>query len=184
MVKLWTTALAALAFGSSVQALGQDRCIVFSNSHGRRDLDAQVVLGGQHPEHPPGKRPFILASAKDKHATPILLDSEDDEAIHIAAHSFAKDVERVTGVKPRVYNNTLPQGTKQAIMVGSAGSGLIGGIGLQHVTDMQGKWEVFDARVVERVRGLDEAVVIAGSDRVSRLWWASLTAARDNLWHV
>jgi hypothetical protein len=131
--------------------------------------------GGQHPEHPPqaphpphrGSHGFILASSAHHYAAPILLDSSDDYAIHIAAGSFAKDIERVTGVRPRVYNDTLPKGTTKAVLVGSAGSGLVGGIGLEHVRELEGKWEAFDARVVQRVRGLEEALVISGSDRVS-----------------
>lgn len=128
--------------------------------------------GGQHPEHPPhpphrGSHGFILASSAHHYAAPILLDSSDDYAIHIAAVNFAKDIERVTGVRPRVYNDTLPKGTTTAVVVGTSGSGLVGGIGLEHVRELEGKWEAFDARVVQRVRGLEEALVISGSDRVS-----------------
>ncbi|BEI93530.1 uncharacterized protein CcaverHIS019_0511580 [Cutaneotrichosporon cavernicola] len=120
-----------------------------------------------------------LASASG--ALPILYDSGDPEAVHIAVATFAEDVLRVVGVKPELNAGVLPPGTTAAIIVGTVGSTL-----LKCVRDHAGDsfeipheqlplaapglstddWEAFDARVISRpIDGIDEALVITGSDR-------------------
>jgi hypothetical protein len=152
-------------------ALGQKQCITFPQKGGHHrphhleTAEQQAVFSPT--DSASHSNDLLIASTHQKFALPLLLDSKDDDAIHLAAASFARDVEKVTGVRPHLYNNTLPKGTKRCIMVGSAGSGLVGGMGLEHVEKMKGKWEAFDVRVVDKARNLEEALVISGSDRVS-----------------
>ncbi|ORY30028.1 hypothetical protein BCR39DRAFT_598553 [Naematelia encephala] len=112
---------------------------------------------------------FYLSSKSSDKATPLLLDSQDDIAIHLAAQTFAHDVYRVTGLQPDLYNDTLPSGIHNAVVVGSAGSKLIGGIHENEYVgqlELKGKWESYDVRVVERpLHGLNRGLVIVGSDR-------------------
>lgn len=122
----------------------------------------------------PSNGALTLASSAAA-ALPILYDSGDSEAIHIAVRTFAEDILRVTGVKPEVYADTLPDGTASAIIAATVGSALLQRLGKKrtkpstedHLAPLDGKWESFDARVVsEPLEGLDEALVVAGSDRV------------------
>jgi hypothetical protein len=63
-------------------------------------------------------KPDLFHIASGEYATAILLDSKDDEAVHIAANIFADDVERVTGRRPTVHIDFLPKGTSTAIVLG------------------------------------------------------------------
>lgn len=127
----------ALAF-----ALGDDPCLLFAESHNS----------------------FTLFDTSSGSALPLLTDSHDPLAVHIAARTFVQDVYRVTGLIPEIYNDTLPSGTARAILVGTAGSSVIAGDGVRAVRD---KWEAWDARVVVSPRnGLKEGLVITGSDKV------------------
>jgi len=114
---------------------------------------------------------FLIASKSHKHTTPILLDSRDDEAIHVAAQTFADDVFKVTGLRPDLYNDTLPKTSPHAIIVGSVGSklvkSLLGETG--YVEELKGKWESYDIRVTKKpLQHIEEGLVVVGSDRVSQ----------------
>ncbi len=165
-------ALGALALSPAVSGLGGEKCVIFPHEHLLQPLSllskatslAQTILGRSSTSTP---RPFLIVS-KYHGATPLVLDSEDDEAIHVAAHFFAADVERVTGTKPKIYNGTLPRGTERAIVVGSTGSGLVRAQHPSWTGEMEGRWEVWDLRVVsgEQVGGVKEALMVTGSNRV------------------
>ena len=109
-------------------------------------------------------------------ALPILLDSQDAEAIHIAARSFAEDVFRVVGVRPEIYHDTLPHGSSGAIVAATVSSTLMkglqkGSIGAQVVmtsgsSELEGQWESYEMKVHSGVMGTKDALVITGSDRV------------------
>lgn len=129
--------------------------------------------------------PNALTIASSSAALPILYDSADPEAIRIAVATFAEDILRVTGVKPDVYADALPDGANVAVIVGTISSVLLKGVrrpvadgngqanGAQKPLAADGEpgkddWESFDARVVTHpIKGVDEALVISGSDRVS-----------------
>jgi len=159
--------LALLGGLSSVLALGERRVINFP------DLDHDVDVDPTHPQtawsaskhHNDG---FLLASKRHHFAAPILTSSKDDVAVHIAVATFAEDIKRVTGVRPSLHNDTLPHGSKQAIIVGSHGSELVHEIGGDEYEQLEGKWESYDIRVKENpIKDVQEALVITGSDRVS-----------------
>jgi len=75
----------------------------------------------------------------------------------------------VTGKKPELLNK-LPASQKNIIVIGSIDkSPLIGQLITEKkldVTGIKGKWEAFTLQVVQHpFKGIDNALVIAGSDR-------------------
>jgi hypothetical protein len=146
-------------------ALGEQRVIYFPE-HGSSDLEtgsAQAVFSAKHDAHA-----FTIAS-KD-YVAPFLLDSKDNVAIHLAARTLARDVHTITGIEPRLYNDSLPSNVSHAIIMGSVGSELVKGIkdGSKERDVIKGKWESYDVRVSKKpLKHLDFGLVITGSDRVS-----------------
>lgn len=139
----------------SVAALGGQQCLTFTTS----------------PDH------FALADHGS--LVPIITDSTDAEALHIAASTFADDLERVTGSRPAVFNDTVPDWADRVVMVGTASSPLVSS--RQGSNAVAGKWEAYDIRVVTApVDGVVEALVVTGSDKV-RHSAASLRAKADFL---
>jgi len=166
MLKSITLLLGVL---TTVHGLGQQQCLYFPDSHSTSDSRTdQVVFGTGHAS----KQEFILASSdKDADSLFILTSSKDNAAVHLAVASFVVDVEKVTGSKLKVYNDTLPGHNKKAVIVGTSGSEVVNGLrGYQGVVDdLEGKWESFDIRVLENpTHDLKEVMVISGSDRVSQ----------------
>ena len=180
------TLLGALAASQVALALGDPTCIYFPEKHHLTPpslLDTftssaktayQAILGRRSVVDVEEDRPFIISSydKKTHHrvSPPIIIDGGDDEAIHIAAHFFARDIERVTGLRPEIYNDTAPKGTESAIVIGSVDSGLVKAQEPKWTGEMRGRWEVWDARVVrgKEIKGVKEALMLTGSDRVSR----------------
>jgi len=115
-----------------VSALGGKQCLYFDNNDNN----------------------FLIADHGS--LVPIITDSSDAHSVHLAASTFADDLERVTGSRPWVGNDTVPDWASKVIMVGT-GSG----------NGLEGKWEAFDIRVVSNpMEGVEEALMIAGSDKV------------------
>jgi hypothetical protein len=101
---------------------------------------------------------------------PFLLDSKDNVAIHLAAGTLARDIHTITGIEPRLYNDSLPSNVSHAIIMGSIGSDLVNEIkeGSEEREVIKGKWESYDVRVSKKpLKHLDSGLVITGSDRVS-----------------
>jgi hypothetical protein len=165
MLKAIALLLGAL---SAVHGLGQQQCLYFPDSHSTSDsrTDQVVFENGQIPKHE-----FLLASSERKvDMVPILTSSKDNIAVHLAVASFVSDVEKVTGARLEVYNDTLPAHSQKAVIVSSSGSDIVKRLkGYQGVVDdLEGKWESFDIRVLKNpTHDLKEAMVIFGSDRVS-----------------
>ncbi|MFJ8533898.1 glycosyl hydrolase 115 family protein [Streptomyces sp. NPDC093591] len=103
-------------------------------------------------------------------AVDLYVDAADDPAVIRAAGDLQADVERVSGVRPRL-GHTLPE-------AGAAGLVLVGTLGASPVVDrlvaqgrldvsrVKGRWEASVSQVVERpLPGVERALVIAGSDR-------------------
>jgi hypothetical protein len=142
----------AIAFSfchfKSAFSLGQPQCLTFTSS----DTDFALVHAG--------------------FSAPILLNSSDNYAVHRAASDFIDDIERITGIRTKTYNDTLGSNSKTAVVVGTMGSKLVQQLirsgKLQDANDFDGKWESFHVQVVDTpMEGLDEALVIVGSDKVS-----------------
>jgi hypothetical protein len=173
MLKQSAVLLAGL---TTVQALGQHQCIHFPSS-ASADLTnggAQVVFdeAAGNPRANGQNADFLLVSTDHRlrrHGVPVLTSSKDNVAVHLAVANWVTDVEKVSGFKLEVYNDTLPSHSKSAVIVGTSSSDIVGDLkGYQGVRDdLDGKWESFDVRVLENPRkDLDHAVVISGSDRV------------------
>jgi hypothetical protein len=104
-----------------------------------------------------------------KQAAPILLDQADWPGVLRAGADLQADVERVTGIKPELVTNGLPDG-KFAVIVGTLGkSPVMDGLvksGKLNAEAIAGKWESFlITTVTNPLPGINEALVIAGSDK-------------------
>lgn len=108
-------------------------------------------------------------------AAPLLIDSTDPEAVHIAVKNFANDVYRVTGARPKVHVDNLPGDEETAIVAATSASRLMREIRSVISSDrksvyseLDGKWESFRIQVENKpLPGLEEGLIISGSDRVT-----------------
>ncbi|MWW25954.1 glycosyl hydrolase 115 family protein [Algibacter lectus] len=124
----------------------------------------------------------------------ILIDKKDAKVVSIASDIFANDVLNITGLKPSIISKAS---TASSVII----AGTIGGnaiidkliaSGKLSVTAFKNDWERYAIQVIENpVKGIDKALVIAGSDRrgtaygileLSRKigvspweWWADVT---------
>jgi hypothetical protein len=106
---------------------------------------------------------------RDRQASPICVDKSDYPGVLRAASDLQADIERVSGVKPELTTDGVSSG-KLAILAGTLGkSAMIDGLakaGKIKTDAIAGKWESFIiATVVQPMPGLDQALVIAGSDK-------------------
>lgn len=135
-----------------------------------------------------------IALVEKGQPAPILVDPEEPAAVRHAAGDLAGDIAAITGLRPQLRSG-IGQDTKVAIIIGTVGHGPLieamarsGRIDLSRV---RGKWETFLIASVSRpLPGVDQALVIVGSDRrgtafgvyeLSRAmgvnpwtWWADL----------
>ena len=113
----------------------------------------------------PGSFPLVAGRL----AAPIFLDSADWPGVLRAGGDLQADIERVTGIKPALSTNSGPS-AKIAVIIGTLGkSPLIDGLvksGKINADAIAGKWESFIiATVAKPLPGVDQALVIAGSDK-------------------
>lgn len=109
----------------------------------------------------PTQKNFDLKSAS------ILFDDDESVTVKTSISLFAEDIERVSGVKPELTNE-MPQ--SNVVIVGTIGSGRwIGQLVKSkkiNVSKIANGREQFVVKVVEKpFKGVDKALVIAGSDR-------------------
>ncbi len=102
-------------------------------------------------------------------AAPLWLDAKDHPGARRAADDLVADIGRVTGQKPELSTAAAAPHSRPVI-VGTLGrSSLIDGLvasGKLNATDLKGKWESFViTTVAQPFPGVDEALVIAGSDK-------------------
>jgi len=110
--------------------------------------------------------PIVL----DGRAATILVDQSDAKVLHIAAGLLAADIQRVTGVKPKVSSDLALGRSGPVIVAGTlGGSSLITDLanrGKLDGTAVEGKWESYViSTVMDPFPGVSQALVIAGSDR-------------------
>ncbi len=113
--------------------------------------------------------PGAFPLAANGSAATIWHDAGDHAVVAIAAADLADDVERVTGLKPRVVTSPEQLGAAPVI-VGTLGrSALVDRLvkaGKLDVKNVAGQWETFlIANVANPLPGVTRALVIAGSDR-------------------
>lgn len=127
--------------------------------------------------------------------TPILVDPDEPAAVRHAAGELAGDIAAVTGLQPPLRPGIGPD-MKVAIIIGTVGHSpqieAMARSGRIDLSQVRGKWETFlIANVSRPLPGIDQALVIIGSDRrgtsfgvfeLSRAigvnpwaWWADLT---------
>ncbi|WP_207494775.1 glycosyl hydrolase 115 family protein [Aridibaculum aurantiacum] len=101
-------------------------------------------------------------------AAPIYVDARDHAVVKKAAELLQQDIEMVTGKKPTVaYTNPA---ASNVIIIGTVGSSsVIDRLVKQKklkLDKLKGKWEAYQLQVVaDPFPGVDNALVIAGSDR-------------------
>jgi hypothetical protein len=97
---------------------------------------------------------------------PILCDEKENVAVKLAVQNLLSDVTKVAGSTPPLL--TRPD-AKRLIIVGTLESPFISQLVKQQKIDaslLKGKWETYVMTVVSNpLKGVDEALVIAGSDR-------------------
>ena len=134
----------------------------------------------------------IVASGS---AVDLFVDAADHAAVVRAVGDLRADVERVSGVVPKVLNATTGL-SPRAVLVGTLGaSPVIDELVLRgklNVSQVSGRWESFVVQAVDNpVPGVERALVIAGSDRRGTIygvydvceamgvspwyWWADVT---------
>ncbi|WP_159018105.1 glycosyl hydrolase 115 family protein [Algibacter sp. L3A6] len=131
---------------------------------------------------------------KGNNVISILIDKKDAEVVSIASNIFANDVLNITGLKPTIISKAST--ASSVIIAGTIGENTIIdkliASGKLNVTAFKNDWERYAIQIIENpVKGIDKALVIAGSDRrgtaygileLSRKigvspweWWADVT---------
>jgi hypothetical protein len=100
---------------------------------------------------------------------PLYISSEDDPGVIRAMHDLQRDIRKVAGSEPGLSTETLPE-TARLVIAGTIGQNpLIDRLiaeGKINTSDIEGRWETFALEAVPApVDGIDEALVIVGSDK-------------------
>ncbi|ADG87080.1 conserved hypothetical protein [Thermobispora bispora DSM 43833] len=147
----------------------------------------------------PGRFPLVAGGK----AAPLVVASADHRGVLRVVNDLQADIERVTGVRPAVVHDRVPD-ADEVVLIGTIGaSPLIDRLiaeGRLDVTGIAGRWETSLEQVIEDpLPGVRRAFVIAGSDQrgtifgaydVSReigvspwYWWADVPVPhRDELY--
>ena len=106
----------------------------------------------------------LLHSGK---SVPLLISSTDYPGVIRALRDLQQDIGAVTHAEPGLFMDTIPS-ERNILIAGTFGSPIIDKLvnsGLLN-TDIKGKWETYRIQVVKNpFPGVDEALVIAGSDK-------------------
>lgn len=98
---------------------------------------------------------------------PLLTDAHEDAGVAMAVETFREDIRRVCGVLPDMLRET--SGRKRCVVIGSLKTPLIReliGSGKIDGRELEGKNEKYILQTVASpYEGMDEALVIAGSDK-------------------
>ena len=121
-------------------------------------------------DHPKATLPVVSVDrftlVEDGRPNPIFVSSGENTAILRAANNLVEDFERVTGVKPAMSENGKAE---RAIIIGSLDSPLVKEMilnGKFSDEELKGCIEKYLIRTISNpVEGVDEALVIVGSDR-------------------
>jgi hypothetical protein len=143
--------------------------------------------------------PGDFALVRNGEAAPIYLDPSEEKILGAAVAAFASDVEKVTGIRPRIFTAWPNPAPARVILVGvSAQSPVLQRFGAKlALGSIDGKWESSLTTVVSSpLPGVEQALVIAGSDRrgaafalfaLSRqmgvspwTWWADVPVAHHS----
>ncbi|MDZ7723956.1 MAG: glycosyl hydrolase 115 family protein [candidate division KSB1 bacterium] len=138
------------------------------------------------------------------HSAPLVISSNDYKGVLTMAGHLQTDIERVTGVKPGLIQDDLPE-TGPVVLIGTLGR-------CQHidklvrenkinVAGIAGRWDTFLLQTVKHpFPGIDQALVIAGSNKRATFygmfdlsaqigvspwnWWADVPVAHQAALYV
>jgi len=127
----------------------------------------------------PGTKPLVLLDqpiagsfplASNGDATDLYLAPEDEAQLAATVNAFASDIERVTGIKPRILHSLQHLSETNLVLIGIAGqSPELRQLSTLHKIDttaMNGQWESALTTVVDHpLPGIACGLIIAGSDR-------------------
>lgn len=121
-----------------------------------------------------GPRRFPLVTGGK--AAPLVVSADDYPGVVRVVGDLQTDIEKVTGVKPALSTDRVPD-EANVVLVGTIGrSPLIDDLvasGKLDVGDIEGKWETSLEQVVQNpMRGVRHAFVIAGSDQRGTIFGA------------
>ena len=125
-------------------------------------LWAQTIITGQKPADG-----VVIADAAQ--TAFIYVDANDHTVVKKAASLLQQDIEAVTGKKPGLIHS-ISAAAKNIIIIGSLDrSGIIQQLNRQkkiNTDKIKGEWEAYQLQTVASpVKGIDNALVITGSDR-------------------
>lgn len=111
--------------------------------------------------------PIGFAWIQKGKAYPVLIDKQEDKGVLRAVMNLQTDAQKVTGMKPKLSNVVTE---KRMLIIGSLDNSAwikrLIQIGKINGDDLQGKKEKYILCTVKQpLEGIDEAVVIAGSDK-------------------
>src|SRR6478736_6644405 len=114
-------------------------------------------------------KPGDFTLAANGRAADLYVAPEDFKVAQIAADCFGADVERVTGIKPKIKNNPREL-SSNVVLIGTIGkSAVIDELiraGQLDVSQIKGQWESFAITTLTNpLPGVSTALVIAGADR-------------------
>jgi hypothetical protein len=159
---------------------------------------ARMPAAELSPANPPGAGDFVLFDGKT--VTPIVVETNDEQAVLRATGDLADDFARVTETKPEIENQFSPD-KKTGVIIGTLGKSKIidqlAAEGKFATNGVSGQWESYVLQVVKNpLPGVDAALVIAGSDRRGTIygiyqlsemigvspwyWWADVPAQKEN----
>ena len=99
----------------------------------------------------------------------ICVSKADGPTVRKVAELLAADIFRVTDCQPKVLTTEKPKG-KNVIVLGTTGNNAfirqMADKGMMDLADVNNGWEQYVMKVIEKpAKGIDQALVIAGSDR-------------------
>jgi hypothetical protein len=121
---------------------------------------------------------FVISAAG--RSVPMVVSSDDFQGVIRAFRDLQHDIQAVTNTVPDFFIDSIP-GSTGMIIAGTLGSSVIDKLILSGklVTDIAGKWETFQIQVVKNpFAGVDEALVIAGSDKRGTIYGVYEVSAR------
>ena len=115
----------------------------------------------------PANDAFALAA--DGHVATVVVSKSDGPTVMKVAQLWASDVQAVSGLKPVLSVTDKPRGRRVVVMGTVGGNAFIRQLAAKGLIDVGGMahgWEQYAIKVVDRpAKGIDQALVIAGSDR-------------------
>lgn len=149
-----------------------------------------------------GEGYFVIRAANTQ--ARLLMNTDDHIGVRLAVENLQNDLLQLTGVKPSLSFDRIPD-SKSVILAGTLGkSALIDDLVKRKLIDVQslkGKWETFQTQTVDHpFPGVEQALVIVGSDKRGTIygvydlseqmgvspwsWWADVPVEKKDQLYV